>query len=255
MRSGAPGISLEPEQAARAGEGQKGMIPVGRPFLDHVLSGLADAGFTRVCLVIGPGHRAVREYYTGAGRPARVDLEFALQQRPLGTADAVLAAEAFAAGHRFLAVNADNLYPLPALQALRMLNGPGLAGFRRSGLLRGGLIAEERILAFALIEADGDGFLSRIVEKPDPATAASFGPDPLVSMNAWVLPPSIFGSARAIAPSVRGELELQDAVRHNIHELGERYRVIPLDEPVVDLSSRSDIPVVTRLLQGREVFP
>jgi glucose-1-phosphate thymidylyltransferase len=255
MRSGAPGISLHPEQEARAGQGQKGMIPVGRPFLDYVLSGLADAGYTRVCLVIGPGHGAVREYYSGAGRPARVRLEFAIQQRPLGTADAVLAAETFAAGERFLAVNADNLYPRPALEALRRLAGPGLAGFRRSGLLRGGLIAAERILAFALIETDAEGYLSRIVEKPDSATAAGFGPDPLVSMNAWVLPPSIFASARAIAPSVRGELELQDAVRHNMEQPGERYRVIPFDEPVVDLSSRSDIPVVTSLLQGREVFP
>lgn len=255
MRSGAPGVSLQPEQEARAGEGQKGMIPVGRPFLDYVLSGLADAGYDRVCLVIGPGHGAVREYYSGAGRPARVRLEFAVQQRPLGTADAVLAAEAFAAGERFLAVNADNLYPRQALEALRRLAGPGLAGFRRSGLLRGGVIAAERILAFALIEADSAGFLSRIVEKPDPGTAIGFGPDPLVSMNAWVLPPSIFRSARAIAPSKRGELELQDAVRHTMEQLGERYRVIPFDEPVVDLSSRSDIPVVTSLLQGREVFP
>ena len=255
MRSGAPGIALQPEQEARAGQGQKGMIPVGRPFLDYVLSGLADAGYTRVCLVIGPGHGAVREYYTGAGRPARVALEFAVQQRPLGTADAVLAAEGFASGERFLAVNADNLYPRPALEALRRLDGPGLAGFRRSGLLRGGLIAAGRILAFALIEADADGYLSRIVEKPDPATAASFGPDPLVSMNAWMLPPSIFTSARAIAPSVRGELELQDAVRHNTEQLGERYRVMPFDEAVVDLSSRSDIPVVTNLLRDREVFP
>lgn len=255
MRSGAPGISLQPEQEARAGEGQKGMIPVGRPFLDYVLSGLADAGYTRVCLVIGPGHGAVREYYTGAGRPVRVGLEFAVQQRPLGTADAVLAAEGFAAGEGFLAVNADNLYPRPALEALRRLDGPGLAGFRRSGLLRGGLIAAGRILAFALIEANADGYLGRIVEKPDPATAASFGPDPLVSMNAWMLPPSIFQSACAIAPSVRGELELQDAVRHNTEQLGERYRVIPFDEAVVDLSSRSDIPVVTNLLRDREVFP
>ena len=255
MRSGVPGVALRPEQEARAGLGQKGMIPVGRPFLDYVLSGLADAGFSRVCLVIGAGHGAVREYYTGTGRPARVALEFAVQPRPLGTADAVLAAERFAAGDRFLTVNADNLYPPCALEGLRNLGGPGLAGFRRSGLLGGGLIAPERILAFALIEADPDGFMSRIVEKPDADTAASFGPDPLVSMNAWVLPPSIFVSARAIAPSIRGELELQDAVRHNVHELGERYRVLPFDEPVVDLSSRSDIPVVTRLLQDREAFP
>ena len=110
------------------------------------------------------------------------------------------------------------------------------------------LIASENIVSKAVLALRRDGTIRK-------AAAASFGPDPLVSMNAWVLPPSIFESARAIAPSVRGELELQDAVRHNIHELGERYRVLPFDEPVVDLSSRSDIPVVTRLLQDREVLP
>ena len=39
------------------------MIPIGRPFLDYVLSGLADAGYRRVCLVVGPEHQAVRDYY------------------------------------------------------------------------------------------------------------------------------------------------------------------------------------------------
>lgn len=255
MRLAEAGVALDPDQEARAGEGQKGMIPVGRPFLDHVLSGLADAGYTNVCLVIGPEHDAVREYYTGAGRPTRVTVEFAIQEHPLGTADAVLAAESFSAEESFLAVNADNLYPRAALEALRKLDGPGLAGFRRSGLVRDGLIPPERILDFALIEVDADGYLSRIVEKPDPETARSFGSDPFVSMNAWVLPPSIFASCRVIAPSRRGEVELQDAVRHNMRESGERYRVLSFDETVIDLSSRADIPVVTNLLRGREVRP
>lgn len=253
MRRAEPAVTLDPDQDARAGLGHKTMIPVGRPFLDHVLSGLADAGYTRVCLVIGPEHGALRDYYLGSGRPKRLAVEFAIQERPLGTADAVLAAEPFSARESFLAVNADNLYPRPALEALRRLDGPGLAGFGRSGLLRGEHIPPDRILAFALIEVDAEDHLTRIVEKPDPETARSFGLNPLVSMNAWVLPPSIFASCRAIAPSPRGELELQDAVRHNIREAGERYRVIPFDEGVLDLSSRADIPVVTNLLKGREV--
>jgi len=255
MRKAEAGVALDPDQEAMAGEGQKGMIPVGRPFLDYILSGLADAGYSKVCLVIGPEHHAVCNYYSGAGRPQRVRLEFAIQERPLGTADAVLAAESFSAGEPFLAVNADNLYPRAALEALRGLNGPGLAGFFRSGLLRGGLIPAERILDFALIEVSADGYLTRIVEKPDPETAQGFGPDPLVSMNAWILPPSIFASSRAIAPSRRGELELQAAVRHNMGEPRERYRVLPFEEGVIDLSSRADIPVVENLLRGREVRP
>ncbi|MDQ5840241.1 MAG: sugar phosphate nucleotidyltransferase [Chloroflexota bacterium] len=255
MRKAEAVVALDPDQEARAGEGQKGMIPVGRPFLDHVLSGLADAGYTRVCLVIGPEHHAVREYYTGTGRPERVTVEFAIQERPLGTADAVLAAESFSAGEPFLVVNADNLYPRAAIEALRELDGPGLAGFRRSGLVRSGLIPPERILAFALIEVSADGYLTRIVEKPGAVTAREFGDDPLISMNAWRLPPTIFASCRVLTPSRRGELELQDAVRHNMREPHERYRVLPFDEGVIDLSSRADIPVVTNLLRGREVRP
>ena len=64
---------LTPEQAEAAAAGQKAMMPFGRPFLDYVLSGLADAGYTDICLVVGPDHDAVREYYTRK-RPPRPSL-------------------------------------------------------------------------------------------------------------------------------------------------------------------------------------
>ena len=255
MRQADPGVTLDPEQEARAGQGQKGMISFGRPFLDYILSGLADAGFARVCLVIGPEHTAMREYYGGAGRPARLAVEFAVQARPLGTADAILAAERFAGGGSFVSLNADNLYSPGALADLQQLPRAGLIGFRQSGLLRSGDIPVERINRFALIDISDDGTLTRIVEKPDPATAASFGPSPVVSMNLWLLPPTIFDSCRAIEPSARGELEMQDAVLHGMRAFGERYRVLVRDEGVIDLSSRADIPRVQQRLAGREARP
>lgn len=254
MRRADSGVSLDPEQDARAGQGQKGMISFGRPFLDYILSGLADAGLTRVCLVIGPEHQAVREYYTGAGRPTRVTIEFAEQARPLGTADAVLAAESFARGASFVSLNADNLYSTGALVDLQQLTRAGLIGFRQSGLLRSGDIPPERIRQFALIDWS-EGILTRIVEKPDPVTAQAFGADPAVSMNLWLLPPTIFASCRAIEPSPRGELELQDAIRHNITVHAERYTVRIRDEAVLDLSSRADIPRVRERLAGLESHP
>jgi glucose-1-phosphate thymidylyltransferase len=252
MRRADAAAPIEPAQHAAAERGEKAMMPLagGRPFLDYVLSGLADAGYVRVCLVIGPEHDAVREYYTGPGRPGRVRLEFAVQQEARGTADAVLAAEAFAAGGSFLVVNADNIYPRSALEALRGLPRAGLPGFRRSVLLARGNIPAERILAFALIGVDPDGLLERILEKPDPAAAAEFGDDPLVSMNAWLLPPTIFAAARAIAPSSRGELELVDAVRYAVERLGERFPVVEVGEGVLDLSTRGDIPAVAERLRG-----
>ena len=86
---------LDKEQMAIAGAGVKAMIPIGRPFLDYVLSALADAGFSRVCLVIGPEHQLMRDYYAVQAPPKRVRIDFAIQQKPLGTADAVLAANEF----------------------------------------------------------------------------------------------------------------------------------------------------------------
>jgi glucose-1-phosphate thymidylyltransferase len=260
MRKENPGARLDPAQQAAADRGMKAMIPVGRPFLDYVLSGLADAGLRAVCLVIGPEHDAMRERYAGATRPRRVSVSFAIQERPLGTADAVLAAEEFAAGESVLMLNSDNLYPRSALESLRSLrpsalsaHSAGLVGFRQAALLSMGSIQSERIRAFALISVRTDGTLERIVEKPDQRESLSFGPNPLVSMNAWVLPPTIYAASRAITPSSRGELELQDAVRYAMEHLGERFRVVESEDPVLDLSSREDIPAVASRLAGVEV--
>jgi len=103
-----------------AENGVKGMIPFGRPFLDYSISALAEAGCKRICLVIGPEHEVIREYYKQL--PARrVAISFAIQQQPLGTADAVRAAADFVGRDNFLVVNSDNYYPVEALRLLRML--------------------------------------------------------------------------------------------------------------------------------------
>jgi dTDP-glucose pyrophosphorylase len=259
MRGSGSGVAAElsDPQRAMAERGIKGMIPFGegRPFLDYALSGLADAGVRQVCLVIGPSHQDIRSYYAGPGNPSRLQLHCAVQVRPLGTADALLAAERFAAGGPVLVVNADNLYPRAGLLALLKLPRAGLLGFRRSTLLSAGNIRPERILGFALLEANAEGVLTRIVEKPTPAEAATFAADPLVSMNVWLLPPSIYAACRAIGPSPRGELELVDAVRHAMEQLGERFQVIESREGVLDLSSPQDIPEVAARLRGSEPRP
>ena len=261
MRGGAAGgefaAGLSRSQRSVAERGIKGMIPfgAGRPFLDYALTGLADAGIRRVCLVIGPAHQEIRGYYDGPGKPSRLQLEWAVQARPRGTADALLAAEPFAAGDSVLVVNSDNLYPRAGLTALARVPRAGLLGFRRSTLLGAGNIRPERIAGFALLEAGAEGELTRIVEKPTLVEAATYEADPLVSMNAWLLPPTIYAASRAIGPSSRGELELVDAVRHAIAQFGERFQVIESSEGVLDLSSPQDIPEVAARLLRSEARP
>jgi glucose-1-phosphate thymidylyltransferase len=163
---------LTEEQREVAKTGVKALIPIDRPFLDYVISAVADAGYRSVCLVIGPEHDEIRNYYASLDC-RRVNIEFAIQAKPLGTSDAVAAAEKFAAEDDFCVINSDNYYPLQALQALRELDGPGLAAFDREAMLAGSNIPPERIEKFAIVQTDSDGCLTKIIEKPGPSVIAS----------------------------------------------------------------------------------
>ncbi len=253
MRRASGDAGLDPRQASVADTGVKAMIPIGRPFLDYLLTAVADAGCRDVCLVIGPEHDAIRSYYTEQVKVSRLSMRFAIQERPLGTANAVLAAEACAGGEPFLALNSDNFYPVRVLERMCRLEGPGLAGFEREALVREGNIDEARVGKYAVLDVDASGLLRGIVEKPDEAAWARIGKDAPISMNCWRFGPAIFEAARAIGLSPRGEYELADAVQHAIDVLGEGFEVVPAREGVLDLSMRGDIPSVARRLAGFEV--
>jgi glucose-1-phosphate thymidylyltransferase len=252
MRRNDAAEAIDGRQAAAADAGMKAMIPIDRPFLDYVLSAAADAGYRHACLVIGPEHHAIRDYY-GHVAAERLDFTFACQQEPKGTADAVAAAEAFAAGDPFAVINSDNYYPVEALRALAEAPGCAVALFERDAMLAGGNVREQRIKRFAVAKFDAHGHLEQILEKPDDATLAAL-PKPLwVSMNCWRFGPSIFDACRAIPPSPRGEFEIPDAVQHAMHVLGETFYALTIRAPVLDLTSRDDIASVAAILKPREV--
>ena len=252
MRKADTSVALNAEQAGIAAAGVKAMMPaMGRPFLDYVLSGLADAGYRRICLVIGPEHDIIRNYY-GSLKYERLSVSFAVQREPRGTADAVAPAQDFAGGDDFVVINSDNYYPPEALKGLKALQGAGLAGFERDAMIAGSNIPAERIAKFACIEAVG-GVMKRIIEKPSPEVLEKM-PQPIVlSMNCWRFTSKIFEGCAKIKPSARGELELTDAVQYTIDKLGEKYAVVPVMAGVLDLSSREDIAPVIERLKGMKV--
>jgi len=258
MRRAAEGVALDPHQAAAAAAGLKGMIPdaAGRPFLDHVLSSLADGGITDVCLVVAPNHEALLAHYT-AHPPRRVRLAWAVQAEPKGTADALLAAESWAAGREVLVLNADNLYPVAAIRALVTLGGPGLVAFDPEALVQGGNIEAARIASFAILTLRTDGTLAAIIEKPDPAAlaaATAHGETPWVSMNLWRVGTDVFAACHDVRPSSRGEFELPQAVMLAV-ERGHLLRAVTIAAPVLDLSRQDDIASVAMELANRECTP
>jgi glucose-1-phosphate thymidylyltransferase len=253
MRASDAGAVLDTEQERAAAAGLKAMIPVGRPFLDYVLSALVDAGLGDVCIVVAPEHSEVRERY-GTG-DTRASVSFAIQEEPRGTADALLAAESFTGGEPFVVLNSDNYYPVSVLAKLASLSEPGLPAFGRKALLADGAIAPERIAGYALLDIAPDGYLRRIVEKPDARTLAGFGDDAYVSMNCWRFSSEIFPACRTVRPSSRGELEIPVAAQHAMDEYGARFLTFLVHEGVLDLSRRGDIAEVKKRLSSIEAEP
>ncbi len=244
--------ALTDDQVTAAASGAKGMMPIGaRPFLDYVLSALADAGCTSVCLVVAPDDAAIRDYYDGPGRPSRVQVDYTVQPIADGTAHAVASAQDFTRHDPFLVLNSDNLYPAAVLRALVELDGPGLPAYERDSLARDSGFPPDRAGAFAALEVDADGCLTRIVEKPGAAHYEAAGPRALVSMNVWRFDRRIFDACREVPISARGEYELPEAVGLAISR-GVRFRTFRASGAVLDLSRREDIALVSERLTGVE---
>jgi dTDP-glucose pyrophosphorylase len=253
---------LDAMQAAAADSGVKGMIPIAgvsgdrrpRPFLDHVLSALADVGITDVVLVLGPEHDAVREYYARIAPPSRVRVRFALQAEPRGTADAVIAAAGVIGDEPFLVLNADNYYPPDALRLLVTAQTAATIAFDRDVLVRDGNIDRERVRSFAVLDVADDGRLNAIIEKPGDRIDLESDAARWVGMNCWVVTPEIVDACRRVPLSARSEFELPEAVGLALRE-GVIVQAERVALPVLDLSQRADIPAVARRLGAAEPRP
>jgi dTDP-glucose pyrophosphorylase len=255
MKQEGPSTALTAGQAAAAAAGAKGMMPIGtRPFLDYVLDALADAGCTSVCFVVAPDHAAMRDYYDGAGRPARLAIDYAVQPIADGTARAVQSAHTYAGRDPFLVLNSDNLYPAPVLRALIDLDGPGLPAYELESLVHESGFPRDRVMGFAAIETDDRGRLTRIVEKPGAGYYEANGSSALISMNVWRFDERIFDACRDVPLSARGEYELPEAVGLALSR-GEIFQTFRASGAVLDLSRRSDVALVNARLAGVEPRP
>lgn len=257
MRRAMPGdaSALTREQQAAADAGAKGMIPFGRPFLDYVISALADAGIIKVVILTPPHAEQIRSYFSEIARPQRVRVDFATQDSPRGTADAVRSARDALGAEPFLVLNSDNYYPVDAYRELAAVGGAGLVAFDAETLIRESGIERERVLRYALLDVDEQGLLRAVYEKPSPDHPLAQRAERWVSMNLWSFTSRIFEACDRVQPSARGELEIQDAVTIAMNELGEQFRVITMRAGVLDLSSRADVRLIAERLASIDARP
>jgi glucose-1-phosphate thymidylyltransferase len=250
------GGALSDDQRRAAAQGAKGMMPLGgRPFLDYVLSALADAGIRDVTLVVAPDHAQIAEYFGRTHVPARVRIHYAVQAEPRGTADAVLSVRNVVADAPFLVLNSDNYYPVAAYRDLAALNASGLVAFEADTLVRESRLEPQRVFKFALLDIGDDDILRSVREKPSADDPLAQRAERWVSMNLWSFTPVIFEACARVRPSARGELEIQDAVTIAMGELGEPFHVVRMRAGVLDMSSRADVAFVASQLAGIEPRP
>jgi bifunctional UDP-N-acetylglucosamine pyrophosphorylase/glucosamine-1-phosphate N-acetyltransferase len=182
------------------------MLPVaGKPLLEHIILRAHRAGADRFVLVVGYGAKSVRSYF-GDGSRLGVKIDYADQDRQLGTGHALLAAQE-KAEDRFLVLNGD---VLPDEASLKEMD---------RGSISVSAIKVDDPRRYGVFLADGDIFKS-VVEK------SMLPPSNLANAGIYLLKRSIFEAMRSAPLSERGEYELTDGL--NRLALQEEIRIITL---------------------------
>ena len=196
------GSRMRPLTASRP----KVMLPVaGRPFLEHIIQRAHSAGADSIVLVVGYGEDSVRSHF-GDGKSLGVKIDYAVQDRQLGTGHALMAAKGLASD-RFLVLNGDVLPDVTSL--LQMLRyGAAVSAIRVEDPKRYGVFVEER------------GCFKSVIEKSDSP------PSNLANAGIYLLEKSIFAALQSAPLSERGEYELTDGL--NLLAREERIRIVEL---------------------------
>ena len=178
----------------------KQLVPIAnQPILHYVIDDLVGVGITDLGIVVGDTADEIKAS-VGDGSPWGATVTYITQEAPLGLAHAVLVAEPFLGEEPFAMYLGDNMFEDP-LDAV-------VAGFDGRGATARLLLTKvEDPSAFGVAELGPGGAITALVEKPENPHSD------LALVGVYLFGPRIHEAVRAIQPSVRGELEITDAVQ------------------------------------------
>jgi len=252
--SGGKGTRLRPLTHTAS----KQLVPVAnKPVLFYWIGALVDAGIRDIGIVVGDTHAEIEAAVEDGGRfGARVT--YLRQDAPRGLAHAVLVAEEFLRGDRFVMYLGDNLLQRGITSLVEE--------YERLGVDCEILLTKvPNPSSFGVAQLDASGRVVKLVEKPkDP-------PSDLALVGVYLFNDAIFEAARAIQPSARGELEITDAIQwlvdhdRSVHahlvsgwwkDTGKAEDMLEANRTVLDAVEPAGRPTVDELsrVEGKVVF-
>jgi mannose-1-phosphate guanylyltransferase / phosphomannomutase len=155
LMAGGEGTRLRPMTASMP----KPLLPVvNRPIMEHVLRLLKRHGFSETVVTVQFLASLVRNYF-GDGEDLGMELHYATEQEPLGTAGSVKNAEHLLRDDTFIVISGD---------ALTDIDLTRLVGFhrRKGALVTVCLTRVPNPLEFGITIVDDEGRVQRFLEKP-----------------------------------------------------------------------------------------
>jgi len=154
VMAGGEGSRLRPLTSRRP----KPLVPVvGRPCLEHVLRLLRRHGITEVVITLQYLGASIRNYF-GDGQELGMQLEYAVEDRPLGTAGSVKNAAAML-DETFLVISGDALTDIDLSQTL---------AFHKDRRSQATIVLSKvaNPLEYGVVVTGADGRIDRFLEKP-----------------------------------------------------------------------------------------
>lgn len=177
----------------------KQLLPVyDKPMIYYPLSTLMQAGINEVLIISTPTHIGMFESLLGDGKELGMKLEYKIQEKPVGLADAFILGAEFIGNDSVSLILGDN-----------MIYGPGLENMLRdaSNIKEGGVIFGYEVsdpTSYGVVEIDELGKAISIEEKPEKPKSN------LAVPGLYFYDNSVVEIAKNIKPSARGELEITD---------------------------------------------
>ena len=157
----------------------KPMIPiVNKPCMEHIVNLLKRHGFEDILVTVGFMPEAIQDYF-GDGSDWEVNIEYSVEDEPMGTAGSVKLAED-RLSERFVVVSGDALTDADLAKAVAFHEDRGAEAT---------LVLQEvdDPSEFGIVVVDDEGRVERFLEKPDPEEVFSY----TANTGIYVLEPGV----------------------------------------------------------------